>query len=103
MKAQIQEISKTTNHNNINLLDGSAGNIKLQTGVQAGDMMTIKFDSMQTKDLGVGSLSAVSSIGGLSSTTVNSALVDGSLVLNGVSCVLKPKNAIFLPPACTTV
>jgi len=85
LKSQIQEVSRTTNHNNINLLNGSAGNIKLQTGVQAGDMMTIKFDSMQTKDLGVGSLSAVSSIGGLSSTTVNSALVDGSLVLNGVS------------------
>jgi len=85
LKAQIQEVSKTTNHNNINLLDGSAGNIKLQTGVKAGDMMTIKFDSVQTKDLGLGSLSAVSSIGGLSSATVNSALVDGSLVLNGVS------------------
>ncbi len=85
LKSQIQDVAKTTNHNNINLLDGSAGNIKLQTGVRAGDMMAIKFDSMQTKDLGQGSLSAVSSIGGLSSSTVNSALVDGSLVLNGVS------------------
>jgi flagellin len=85
LKSQIQDVSKTTNHNNINLLDGSAGNIKLQTGVKAGDMMSIKFDSVQTKDLGLGSLSAVSSVGGLSSATVNSALVDGSLVLNGVS------------------
>lgn len=85
LKAQIQEVSKTTNHNNINLLDGSAGNIKLQTGVRANDLMAIKFDSVQTKDLGLGSLSAVSSLGGLSSATVNSALVDGSLILNGVS------------------
>jgi len=87
LKAQIQEVSKTTNHNNINLLDGSAGNIKLQTGVRANDLMGIKFDSVQTKDLGLGSLSAVSSVGGLytSATGVNAALVDGSLVLNGVS------------------
>ncbi|MEY4017980.1 MAG: hypothetical protein RLZZ189_1778, partial [Pseudomonadota bacterium] len=85
LKSQIQDVAKTTNHNNINLLDGSAGNIKLQTGVRAGDLMAIKFDSVQIKDLGQGSLSAVSSLGGLSSATVNSALVDGSLVLNGVS------------------
>ena len=89
LKSQIQDVSKTTNHNNINLLDGSAGNIKLQTGVKAGDMMSIAFDSLQTKDLGQGSLSAVSSMGGLVSTSVgnytNNALTDGSLVLNGVS------------------
>jgi len=89
LKQQIQEVSKTTNHNNINLLDGSAGNIKLQTGVKAGDLMTIAFDSLQTKDLGQGSLSAVSSSGGLVATAAgnytNNALTDGSLVLNGVS------------------
>jgi flagellin len=88
LKSQIQEVSKTTNHNNINLLDGSAGNIKLQTGVKAGDMMSIKFDSVQTKDLGMGSLSAVSSLGGFTSAvadTANAALKDGSLVLNGVT------------------
>ena len=89
LKSQIQDVSKTTNHNNINLLDGSAGNIKLQTGVKAGEMMSIAFDSLQTKDLGQGSLSAVSSMGGLVSTAVgnytNNPLTDGSLVLNGVT------------------
>lgn len=85
LKAQIQEVSKSTNHNGINLLDGSAGNIKLQTGVKAGDLMTIGFDSVQSKDLGLGSLSTVSSMGGLFNGNVNGALTDGSLVLNGVT------------------
>jgi flagellin len=85
LKAQIQEVATSTNHNTIKLLDGSAGNIKLQTGVKAGDMMSIGFASVQTKDLGLGTLSTVSSVGGLLNGTVNAALTDGSLILNGVS------------------
>lgn len=85
LKAQIQEVATSTNHNTIKLLDGSAGNIKLQTGVKAGDMMSIGFSSVQTKDLGLGTLSTVSSVGGLLNGNVNAALTDGSLTLNGVS------------------
>jgi len=85
LKAQIQEVATSTNHNTIKLLDGSAGNIKLQTGVKAGDMMSIGFSSVQTKDLGLGTLSTVSSMGGLLNVNVNAALTDGSLTLNGVS------------------
>ena len=85
LKSQIQEVATSTNHNTIKLLDGSAGNIKLQTGVKAGDMMSIGFSSVQTKDLGLGTLSTVSSVGGLLTGNVNAALTDGSLVLNGVS------------------
>ncbi|WP_310609870.1 flagellin [Limnohabitans sp.] len=85
LKSQIQEVATSTNHNTIKLLDGSAGNIKLQTGVKAGDMMSIGFSSVQTKDLGLGTLSTVSSVGGLLTGNVNAALTDGSLTLNGVS------------------
>lgn len=85
LKAQVQEVAVTTNHNGIKLLDGKAGDIKLQTGVKAGDMMSIGFDSVQTKDLGLGTLSTVSSAGGLITGTTNAALTDGSLTLNGVS------------------
>jgi len=85
LKAQIQEVATSTNHNTIKLLDGSAGNIKLQTGVKAGDMMSVGFASVQTKDLGLGTLSTVSSVGGLLNGNVNAALTDGSLTLNGVS------------------
>jgi len=85
LKSQIQEVATSTNHNTIKLLDGSAGDIKLQTGVKAGDMMSIGFSSVQTKDLGLGTLSTVSSIGGKINGNVNGALTDGSLILNGVS------------------
>jgi len=50
LKQEIQNIATKTNHNNIKLLDGSAGQVVLQTGVNADDRMTIGFDSMQTKD-----------------------------------------------------
>ncbi|WP_310614909.1 flagellin [Limnohabitans sp.] len=83
LKAQIDDVAKKTNHNNINLLDGSAGKIVLQTGVNAGDTMTIGFGSVKTKDIGLGSRAALASVGGLA--TVNAALTDGSLVLNGVA------------------
>jgi flagellin len=85
LKAQVQEVAVSTNHNGIKLLDGSAGDVKLQTGVKAGDMMSIGFASVQTKDLGLGTLSTASSIGGLIAGSVNAALTDGSLTLNGVS------------------
>jgi flagellin len=89
LKTQIQQIATQTNLNGINLLDGSAGNIKLQVGTYAGQMMSVGFDSMQTKDIGLGSRASLSSTGGLVDTTgatnANNALQDGSLILNGVS------------------
>ena len=84
IKSQIQDIATKTNLNGINLLDGSAGNIQLQTGTNAGDTMKMSFDSMQTKDIGLGSRASLSSVGGLISGDNNKALVDGSLTLNGV-------------------
>jgi flagellin len=85
LKAQIQDIAVKTNHNNINLLDGSAGKIDLQTGVNAGDMMTMSFGSMQTKDIGLGSRASLSSTGGLRvASGDNDALSNGDLTLNGV-------------------
>jgi flagellin len=84
LKSQIQDVAVKTNHNNINLLDGSAGKVVLQTGVKAGDTMTIGFDSVQTKDIGEGTRASLSSVGGKLSTTSNAALADGDLVLNGV-------------------
>jgi flagellin len=82
MKQQINNVATTTNHNNIKLLDGSAGKVKLQTGVLSGDTMNIGFDSVQTKDIGFGPLVSLSSIGATS--TKMPALANGDLVLNGV-------------------
>ncbi len=86
LKAQIQDIATKTNHNGINLLDGSAGAVVLQTGTNANDTMKMGFASMQTKDIGMGNSGALSSSGGLLVAGVaNDQLVDGSLTLNGVA------------------
>ncbi len=95
MKAEINNVATKTNHNNIKLLDGSAGKIQLQTGVTSGDTMTIGFDSVKTKDIGVGGKASLSSVGATFDTTVadassvpltgkSGALYNGDLVINGV-------------------
>jgi len=81
MKQQINNVATTTNHNNIKLLDGSAGKVQLQTGVNSGDTMNIGFGSVQTKDIGFGPKASLSSVGATS--TKVPALANGDLVLNG--------------------
>ena len=83
LKTQIDDIAKKTNHNNIKLLDGSAQSVVIQSGVNSGDTMKISFDSMQTKDIGMGTRASLSSIGGLVGTRV--ALAEGDLRLNGIA------------------
>jgi len=95
MKAEINNVATKTNHNNIKLLDGSAGKITLQTGVTSGDTMTIGFDSVKTKDIGVGGKASLSSVGAMFDDAVadassvpdtgkSGALYNGDLVINGV-------------------
>jgi len=79
LKNEINNIATKTNHNDIKLLDGSAGDIVLQTGVNTGDIMTMKFQSAQAKDLGIGTPLALSSLG-----KSNSAIARGDLLINGV-------------------
>ena len=94
MKAEINNVATKTNHNNIKLLDGSAGKITLQTGVNSGDTMAIGFGSVKTKDIGEGGKPSLSSVGARFSTTATSsvnpatglsgAIYNGDLVINGV-------------------
>jgi flagellin len=79
LKMQIDDVAVKTNHNNIKLLDGSAGKIDLQTGVDAGDLMTIGFGSVQTKDIGLGSRASLSS-----NAVTTTALTTGDVLINGV-------------------
>lgn len=81
LKDQINNIAKQTNFNDIKLLDGSAGNIVLQTGVNQNDTMSMKFDTALAKDLGIKTPAALTSIG-LSGANV---LVEGDLKLNDVT------------------
>ena len=85
LKNQIDDIAKKTNHNNIKLLDGSAQNITIQTGVNSGDTMKIGFASAQTKDIGVGSRASLSSAGGAYTSSTFGALSASALFLNGVA------------------
>jgi len=95
MKAEINNVATKTNHNHIKLLDGTAGKIQLQTGVNGNDTMTIGFDSVKTKDLGTGSLASLSSLGALFDDAADDAdtppvsgksgpMYNGDLVINGV-------------------
>ena len=79
LKMQIDDVANKTNHNNIKLLDGSAGKILLQTGTNANDTMTIGFGSVKTKDIGLGSRASLSA-----SAVTTTALTTGDLLINGV-------------------
>jgi flagellin len=85
LQQQIQDMATKTNHNNIKLLDGSAQNVTIQSGVKAGDTLSLGFASMQTKDIGLGSRASLTSIGGAKTATTFAALSASSLYLNGVA------------------
>ena len=95
MKQEINNVATKTNHNNIKLLDGSAGKIDLQTGVNSGDKMSIGFDSVQTKDIGSGRSASLTSVGTKFDTLAIDAdtppvsgqsgpMYNGDLTINGV-------------------
>ena len=79
LKTQIDQIASTTNFNDIKLMDGTAGKVDLQIGVDQGQIMSMSFDSAKTKDIGLGARSSLTSIG--KSTT---AMAYGDLTINGV-------------------
>ena len=86
---QIDSIAQTTTSNGINLLNGTAGNIVLQTGVNQGNTMTMSIGSVQTKDIGIGSLASLTSIQTPINPTaatpvVPKAMTAGDLLINGV-------------------
>jgi len=86
LKQQIDNIATQTNFNSINLLDGSAGNIKLQTNVRANQQMTMSIDSAQTKDIGLGSRASLTSTGfSGTATSLAKNMAAGDLIINGVN------------------
>jgi len=67
-------------------LDGSAGKIDLQTGVRAGELMTMSIESVSTKDIGLGSRASLTSTA-FSGTagSLGKNLAAGDLTINGVT------------------
>ena len=80
--AQINDISKTTNFNGLNLLDGSVKNLKLQTGSNAGDTVALNLSAVSADDLGL-----TLGTGGVVSGRVGdgSGVAPDSVKLNGVA------------------
>ena len=86
LKQEIDNIASRTNFNGIKLFDGSAAKLDLQTGVNAGDMMTVQIAAAGTKDLGLGARSALTATG---FTGTQGALAKniaaGDLTINGIA------------------
>jgi flagellin len=83
LKQEIDHIAKTTNFNNINLLDGSAKKVVIQTGANQADKIEMGFDSVKTNHLGSDVQPSVTSISGTSAQM--GALAQSDLIINGVS------------------
>ncbi len=94
LKKEIDRIAKTTQFNNINLLDGSFQDKTLQIGDKANQIMKVEIGSVATKDLGMGNSGATANvlIGGRLGFTNNAQDISSmfstatslSLVINGV-------------------
>jgi flagellin len=83
LTGEIDHIASTTNFNNIKLLDGTAQDVTIQTGANQDDKIKMKFDSVKTNHIGSDIQPSVTSYGG--DVDDLTALVDGDLVLNGVT------------------
>jgi flagellin len=57
LSSEVDRIANTTQFNGITLLNGSASNINLQIGANAGQTMTVSISAMDATTLGVGSAS----------------------------------------------
>jgi flagellin len=51
--SEIDNVSKKTNFNGINLLDGTAKGVKIQTNVKEGDQVAVDIQSASSKNLGL--------------------------------------------------
>ncbi|WP_313670410.1 flagellin [Sandarakinorhabdus sp.] len=86
---EVDNIGVRTNFNGRRLLDGSAQNVRLQTGSRAGETVAFSLSSTRARDLGLGSSPALSASGAFEATAANlganQALQAGDLVINGVT------------------
>ncbi len=85
LTAQIDDISKTTNFNGINLLDGSAKGVTLQTGTNAGQTIAVSLAGTSTADLG---LTGAGTAGQVTTGRVNTSPAPSAVddvLLNGVA------------------
>ena len=101
LQAEIDNVAKSTRFNGMNLLDGSARSVTLQTGANEGDTIKVGFDSVQTKDIGSGERPALTSFGGKGDDV--GVLASGVLTINGVIVGGSLKTDDSLSMSSTTV
>ncbi len=84
--AEVNNIAKTANFNGLKLLDGSIENLKLQTGVNAGDTVGLTMANISTNALGLTSGGAPGQIttGRVGAVT---GLAVGDVTFNGVNAL----------------
>ncbi|MBK8973233.1 MAG: flagellin [Hahellaceae bacterium] len=80
LKAEIASISKNTNFNGRNLLDGSFQNVSFQTGANVGETISVSIAKTTEATLGTAVTNGISS-----STTTGASLASGDLTINGIS------------------
>ena len=76
LTSEISNVAKTTSFNGVNLLDGSANSVKLQTGINADQTIDMKLTDTRTSSLGL----TASKQG----TVPTAAIGAGDLKINGV-------------------
>lgn len=85
--AEIDNIAKTTNFNGINLLDGSAKGLTLQTGSRSGETVAMTIDSVSSKSLGLqgykieGSVTTGRVNGALTGIAIDDVLINGKAAM----------------------
>lgn len=89
---ELDRIAGSTNFNGINLLDGTASEIKLQVGAEANQTISVSIGQLDAKNLGVQDTAGVGSFnrtgtGADVATAVTNAtsLGTGDLVINGIA------------------
>ncbi len=78
LTSEIANVSKTTNFNGVNLLDGSAGSIKLQTGINQDETISMSMVNTSTAELGI-----TAKVTGTALVGTATALAANDLTING--------------------
>ena len=85
LKQEIDTIANRTNFNGIKLLDGTAAKLNIQTGVNAGDMMTMNISAARTQDIGIGGRASLTATGHSGAASSLAKQINaGDLIINGV-------------------
>ncbi|KQT34745.1 hypothetical protein ASG29_00860 [Sphingomonas sp. Leaf412] len=90
--SQINDISRTTNFNGLNLLDGSVKGLTLQTGSNSGDTVAINLNRVSTQSLGLDGAQAVSGRAGGSTAISTNLQLNGKQVFSAGTTISTAKD-----------